>query len=181
MPWMNRKTLHFTRQHLSGTMVSMIKQRGPRISPLRVVVGRFLKLVLADLVEVLLRRGADVEIFNWMGQTAREVGAESGHEKVAQLIERHEHRVLSQDLPAVSLDADQGPAKLQMRKGDWICPECSAHVFKKHDTCFRCDTPKPDRPHRTEEPPMDFVSALGKHMLQEMSGLQKGCTVPRND
>jgi len=30
------------------------------------------------------------------------------------------------------------------RPGDWTCPSCSANVFASKNSCFRCNTPRPD-------------------------------------
>mmetsp|Transcript_508 Transcript_508/g.784 ORF Transcript_508/g.784 Transcript_508/m.784 type:complete len:114 (+) Transcript_508:553-894(+) len=31
-----------------------------------------------------------------------------------------------------------------VRPGDWTCPNCSANVFASKNSCFRCQTPKPE-------------------------------------
>ena len=31
-----------------------------------------------------------------------------------------------------------------MRPGDWTCPSCGANVFASKNSCYRCQTPKPD-------------------------------------
>ena len=35
------------------------------------------------------------------------------------------------------------PARVDVRPGDWTCPNCGANVFASKTNCFRCQTPRP--------------------------------------
>jgi ribosomal protein S27AE len=108
-----------------------------------------------------------------MAETARTRAQEAGHTDVAEFLEGYEHRVLSRDVRADSVQLDSNKkTRGEFRKGNWSCPRCSASVFAKSKECYKCFTPKPAGIVEEEEEELDGVSPWGKHLLYEMRQLQ---------
>ncbi|KAK9865777.1 hypothetical protein WJX84_011091 [Apatococcus fuscideae] len=42
-----------------------------------------------------------------------------------------------------SRSSDRTPSPMEMRPGDWLCPECRAHNFATKTECFKCTFPRP--------------------------------------
>mmetsp|Transcript_84963 Transcript_84963/g.124300 ORF Transcript_84963/g.124300 Transcript_84963/m.124300 type:complete len:138 (+) Transcript_84963:142-555(+) len=129
-----------------------------------------------ELVEALVRHGASVQIFNWMGETPREAAQEAGHTHVAEFLDGHEHRVLFHEVASETLAlSQQRKPPGDFRKPPWSCPRCNASVNVQNNECFKCGEPKPASTlaaEKEEEP--DGVSPYGKHLLYQVRQLQDG-------
>ncbi|CAK0741840.1 hypothetical protein CVIRNUC_001354 [Coccomyxa viridis] len=52
---------------------------------------------------------------------------------------------------------DSDRPKPEMRPGDWMCPDCSAHNFASKVVCYRCNYPRPE----SAGPPIDRRAGRG--------------------
>jgi len=88
-----------------------------------------------ELVEALVRHGASVQIFNWMGETPREAAQEAGHTHVAEFLDGHEHRVLFHEVASETLALSQKRKPPgDFRKPPWSCPRC----LRVSLSCYLC-------------------------------------------
>ncbi len=121
-----------------------------------------------ELVKTLVRHGACVEIYNWMGQTAHQVALEAGHVHVVEFLEECQPREeRGRDLiPSVVQVRTKTSTESDPRTADWVCRECGASVFSSRKACFQCSAPRPAR--RPEDEYVTGVSPFAARLLREM-------------